>query len=425
MPTEGISPTSPQPFSIKQRSLRRVRVDSIDVGQPRTVQLPPLAENIEMQPVRVPYRRRESDGGGPAVGFGQRIRDLEYANSEQRKVADDRQYRIRALEKENAELKSQADSALRRLQAIQSANNSFVATISKLERELHTLKIEHSACFSRISSTQTRYTALLSAHSVLQTTYDDLRSSHQTLQSSCSALQMSHSGLLFSNAFSFQQPPPPSLPPPPPPAPISPVIPQRQLQRIKTPSPISSRESSIQTSPPLSPVESNAGSDVYRLKTLLNDRTSELTSLQMFLSKHDEWSGAQVVQAVRDLNGEIARLASAVSEQFVMAGTHSASVSPKDNGLENLLVDVLGTQLYNLLISQSGSSSDPSLIIQYAIQAWQLWCCTQILDRFCFGLPDDVERWLAGVWEGMKIKGAHYCHQTYSSSHKILQNFNL
>lgn len=406
MPPDGTT-ISPQPSPVKQRTLRRTRVDSIDIGQPRNVPLPSVVENIELRPLR-PYRRRESDGS-LAVGFTQRIRDLENSNAEYRKLADDRQHRIRALEKETADLKSQTDTALKRLQAIQSANNSFVGTISKLERELHTLKFQHAPCANRISSTQIGYTSLLAAHTVLKSTYDDLRSSHQTLQSSCSTLQMSHSCLLFSNAFSFQQPSPSR--------PLSPLIPQRQLPRIEIQSPILSRESSIQTSPPISPDESNAGSNVSHLKTLLNDRTSELTSLQMFLSKHDEWSGAQVVQAVRDLNGEIARLAAAVSEQFsVVTGT--SSVLPDDNELQTLLEDVLGPKLYNLLISRStSSSSDPSLMIQYALQAWQLWCCSQILDKFCFGLPDDVEKWLAGVWEEMRVQGTPPHKSTCTIAH--------
>jgi hypothetical protein len=189
--------------------------------------------------------------------------------------------------------------------------------------------------------------------------------------------------------------------------------PQSQLQKLETSSPAMSRESSMQTSPtPDSATSSNTGSDVSRLKTLLNDRTSELTSLQTFLSKHDEWSGAQVVQAVKDLNGEISRLAAAVSEHLVViggtgAGPSSTSDKSCDNSdLQSRLCEALGSKLHSLIIAPSGSSPDPSLMVQFALQAWEVWCCTQILEKFCFGLPDEVEKWLADVWESMKVQGA-------------------
>jgi hypothetical protein len=362
------------------------------------------SEVIELQPVR--SRRRRGEDGSPSGGFRQRIRDLETWNIEQRRISDERQLRVRSLEKENTDLKSQTDSALRRLQALQSANNSFVATISKLERELHVLKVQHAPCSNRISSAETRYSSLLSAHTVLQSTYNDLRSSHHVLQSSCTSLQLSHSALLFSHSIPFaQHSATPSL------AETTPSVPHPQ-PRLQTSSPPMSSESSAQTSPTSSSTESDAGSDMSRLQTLLNDRTSELTSLQTFLSKHDEWSGAQVVQAVKDLNGEISRLAAAVSELFATlvggTGVGSSSLPDKftDNSeLQSRLSEALGSTFHSFIIARSRSSSDPSLMVQYAIQAWEVWCCSQVLDKFCFGLPDEVENCLASVWESMKVQG--------------------
>jgi len=108
------------------------------------------------------------------------------------------------------------------------------------------------------------------------------------------------------------------------------------------------------------------------------------------------------VQAVKDLNGEIARLAAAVSENFVVMGTPSGA--PEDAEVQKVLREALGTKLHTLLVVRSGSSADPSLMLQYALQAWEIWCCTQILDKFCFGLPEEVEKWLSDVWEGMKTQ---------------------
>ena len=122
-----------------------------------------------------------------------------------------------------------------------------------------------------------------------------------------------------------------------------------------------------------------------------------------------------------DLNGELARLASAVSEYFVVGSdidsdcSDNASVGMKSSprlpndkaGQEthDRLKEALGSTFYHLIFTCSNPSSDPSLLVQYAIQAWQVWCCSQILDGFCFGLPGEAERLLTDVWESMKREG--------------------
>jgi len=123
-----------------------------------------------------------------------------------------------------------------------------------------------------------------------------------------------------------------------------------------------------------------------------------------------------------DLNGELARLASAVSESFVVGsdidsdcsdhasvGTKSAPRLPSDKTgqeIHDRLKDALGSTFYHLIFTCSDPPSDPSLLVQYAIQAWQVWCCSQILDGFCFGLSGEAERLLTDVWESMKHEGA-------------------
>lgn len=122
-----------------------------------------------------------------------------------------------------------------------------------------------------------------------------------------------------------------------------------------------------------------------------------------------------------DLNGELARLASAASEYFVVGsdidsdGSDHASVGVKSSprlpndktGQEthDLLKEALGSPFYHLIFTCPDLPSDPSMLVQYAIQAWQVWCCSQIFDRFCFGLPTEAERLLTHVWESMKREG--------------------
>ena len=464
------------PAVVRHRTLRRKRAESVDYARqspsPALSEPPSPPQRRSPDPADPPHptlrelrdRRRAEEDPAPARGFSRRIHDLEISYNEQRRLADDRQHWISTLEKENVDLRAKLDSTQKRLQVLQNANTSFASNVTKLERELQAAKTQHASCKTRVTSAETRYTTLLAANNVLQNSYNDLRSSHQALQSAHTSAQRAHSALLFSTSAPFPplqlsiprrlSPPPPNtpidrptIPPVPPvPAPIPlppPPTPQIQLRPkpldVITP-PLISRESSTQTSP-LSvgtsfsrSSDDSSASHVSRLKTLLNDRTSELNSLQAFLSKHDEWSGAQVVQAVEDLNGELARLASAVSESFVVGSdidsdcSDTASVGTKSpprlpvsksaQETHDRLKDALGSNFYHLIFTSSDPPSDPSLLVQYAIQAWQVWCCSRILEGFCFGLPSEVERLLADVWESMKREGTSLF--SCSRVHRIL-----
>jgi hypothetical protein len=124
---------------------------------------------------------------------------------------------------------------------------------------------------------------------------------------------------------------------------------------------------------------------------------------------------------VHDLNGELARLASGISEYFVVGSdidsdcSGNASVGTKfsprprvdksDQEIHDRLKEALGSALYHLIFTSSDPPSDPLLPVPYTIQAWEVRCCSQILHSFCFGLPGKVERLPTDVWESMKREG--------------------
>jgi len=281
------------------------------------------------------------------------------------------------------------------------------------------------------------YSTLLAANAVLQNSYDDLRSSHQVLQSAHVSAQRAHSALLSSISAPYTSLPqsiPRQLTPPPqnslidqlvvPQVPRPPTQPQPKPLDVTNPPPTSC-ESSTQTSPLTADISLPRSSDdppsyASDQKTLLNDQTSELNT-QAPSPEQDEWSDSQVVQAVVDLNGELARLASAVSEFFVVGSDADSecsstatlgAVSPprlpnskSSQETHDKLKDALGSNFYNLIFTSPDPPSDPSLVVQHAVQAWQVWCCSRILDGFCFGLPDEVEKLLNDVWESMKREG--------------------
>lgn len=131
----------------------------------------------------------------------------------------------------------------------------------------------------------------------------------------------------------------------------------------------------------------------------LQERGEEVKSLKTFLSKTDEWSGAQVLQVLQDLNAEIVQLSAGASEEFTL----DRRVDMSRASDRELITTSLGPLMLNLLASRD-HSLDPT-IVQFAIQAWEVHCCTSHLSSFCFGLPPEVDSFLTKLSAHMHTSG--------------------
>jgi hypothetical protein len=144
-------------------------------------------------------------------------------------------------------------------------------------------------------------------------------------------------------------------------------------------------------------------------RAALDATASELATLRAFLDKTDAWTGAQVVQAVADLNTEIVQLGAAVADAFFLA---PAGVPDPDVKAENAPARVRGSAADRELVRASVGptmasllqarehGADPTLV-GLALQAWEVHCCAQVFGAFCFGLPGDVDRFLHGLYAHM------------------------
>ena len=151
-------------------------------------------------------------------------------------------------------------------------------------------------------------------------------------------------------------------------------------------------------------------SEVHNLRTAyaelansvrtLESSGEELRSLKSFLTKTDDYSGQQIIQAVHDLNTEILQLAAAVSDEFPL--TRRSPGLWKESHCE-FVREAIGDGLLALL-RDSDHEDDPT-IVQLAIQAWEVWCCHQVLDAFCAGAPPDVDRFLRDIFREMQSSG--------------------
>jgi len=150
--------------------------------------------------------------------------------------------------------------------------------------------------------------------------------------------------------------------------------------------------------------------EVHKLRTsyvelansvrMLESNGKELRSLETFLTKTDEYSGQQIIQAVHDLNTEILQLAAAVSDEFPL--TRCSPGLWKESHCE-FIREAIGDGMLALL--RDGDHEDDPTIVQLAVQAWEVWCCRQVLDSFCAGAPPELDRFLNDVFREMQSSG--------------------
>jgi hypothetical protein len=106
--------------------------------------------------------------------------------------------------------------------------------------------------------------------------------------------------------------------------------------------------------------------------------------LEVFLNKTDSWSGAQVIQAVQDLNSEILQLSAGATESVMIQGrdkTSQARMNQATKGVSSRL----GVPFSRLLASRD-HSEEPALL-QFGLQACVATCVTRLLGVFGVGLP--------------------------------------
>jgi hypothetical protein len=129
----------------------------------------------------------------------------------------------------------------------------------------------------------------------------------------------------------------------------------------------------------------------------LESNGEELRTLKSFLTKTDNFSGQQIIQSVHDLNTEILQLAAAVSDEFPL--TRCAPSLWKESHCE-LVREAIGDGMLALL--RDGDHENDPTVVQLAIQAWEVWCCQQVLDAFCAGIPSEVDRFLNDIFREMQ-----------------------
>lgn len=141
--------------------------------------------------------------------------------------------------------------------------------------------------------------------------------------------------------------------------------------------------------------------------------------MEAFLNKTDSWSGAQVIQAVQDLNSEILQLSAGATESVTIQGrdkTSQARMNQATKGSSSRL----GVPFARLLASRD-HSEEPALL-QFGLQACVATCVARLLGVFCVGLPLMHNDLFLQIHSRMHVTGQAYRPPWSSALHFCILN---
>ncbi|KAF9647982.1 hypothetical protein BDM02DRAFT_3097205 [Thelephora ganbajun] len=130
---------------------------------------------------------------------------------------------------------------------------------------------------------------------------------------------------------------------------------------------------------------------IQGLPTFQDEYIAHLRSFDVFMTKTDSWSGAQVIQAVRDLNSEILQFSASLTELHYAIDTNNGGTRPvmHPNVLSQAKQNTatrLGVPFMHVL-STRDHSQDLSMLVQFALQATLCAIIDRTLTSFCVGFP--------------------------------------
>jgi hypothetical protein len=148
---------------------------------------------------------------------------------------------------------------------------------------------------------------------------------------------------------------------------------------------------------------------IHPLPTYQDEYIAHIRSFDVFMTKTDTWSGAQVIQAVKDLNSEIQQFTASLTEAHyaIHANTRGDPPQIDPNALtlaKRNTATRLGVPLMHLL-SARDNSGDSSMLIQPALQAALCTIIDQTLSSFYIGFPAKYNTLLNHLYLHMSSHG--------------------
>ncbi|KAF8338406.1 hypothetical protein F5887DRAFT_983627 [Amanita rubescens] len=130
---------------------------------------------------------------------------------------------------------------------------------------------------------------------------------------------------------------------------------------------------------------------------------ARLRSTEAYLTRTDSWSGAQVLQAVQDINSEILQFAASATEVCTFAPTPETRAIYASRSAQAMYdtTSRLGPKFARIL-SNRDHSQDP-LLVQWALQGSVALCIARALSAFCLGFPTDADSILSQIYKRMSL----------------------
>lgn len=153
------------------------------------------------------------------------------------------------------------------------------------------------------------------------------------------------------------------------------------------------------------------------MSTVSEEERAQTKSLETFLTKTDLWSGAQVIQAVQDLNSEILQFAASAVELCTFA--KHRPTQPKISQTQNDVSSRMGSSLTRTLFTRD-HSQDP-MLVQIALQGCISYCISRALSSFCIGYQSKANITLTQLYAHMFQSGAWLRSLQSSVTHPSLE----
>ena len=158
----------------------------------------------------------------------------------------------------------------------------------------------------------------------------------------------------------------------------------------------------VETASQASGTQRRAGTPADNMSTVSEEERAQAKSLETFLTKTDLWSGAQVIQAIQDLNSEILQFAASAVELCTFV--KQRPTQPKISQTQNDVSSRMGSSLTRTLFTRD-HSQDP-MLVQLALQGCISYCISRALSSFCIGYQSKANITLTQLHTHMFQSGA-------------------
>ncbi|KAF9533885.1 hypothetical protein CPB83DRAFT_902578, partial [Crepidotus variabilis] len=171
--------------------------------------------------------------------------------------------------------------------------------------------------------------------------------------------------------------------------------------RTRTPSPAYTNSTSQSSSSVASSSTDLTRNGTSTTTYVDEEERARLRSQEVYMSRIDSWSGAQVLQAVQDINSEILQFAASATEMCTfLPSSASTSNNPRLMQAVQDTTARIGPNMTRIL-STRDHSQDP-LLVQLALQGCVSLCIARALSSFCIGFPSKSDAVLSQIYTHMQ-----------------------